>query len=46
MKCTAANMAKASFVTTGILSGVTNMFEVFQDKKNWPRHYMMLEPMQ
>ena len=33
MKCTAANMAKASFVTTGILSGVTNMFEVFQDKK-------------
>lgn len=33
MKCTAANMAKASFVTTGIVSGVTNMFEVFQDKK-------------
>lgn len=33
MKCTAANMAKASLVTTGIVSGVTNMFEVFQDKK-------------
>lgn len=33
MKCSAANMAKASFVTTGIVSGVTNMFEVFQDKK-------------
>ena len=33
MKCTAVNMAKASFVTTGIVSGVTNMFEVFQDKK-------------
>lgn len=33
MKCTATNMAKASFVTTGIVSGVTNMFDVFQDKK-------------
>ncbi len=33
MKCSAANMAKASFVTTGIVSGVTNMFDVFQDKK-------------
>lgn len=33
MKCSAANMAKASFVTTGIVSGVTNMFAVFQDKK-------------
>ena len=33
MKCAAANMAKASFVTTGIVSGITNMFEVFQDKK-------------
>ena len=34
MKCSAANMAKASFVTTGIVSGVTNLFEVFQDKKD------------
>lgn len=33
MRCSAANMAKASFVTTGIVSGVTNMFAVFQDKK-------------
>ena len=33
MKCTASNMAKASFVTTGIVSGVTNMFDVFQDRK-------------
>ncbi|SFU57335.1 hypothetical protein [Butyrivibrio sp. M55] len=33
MKCSATNMAKASFVTTGIASGVTNMFDVFQDKK-------------
>lgn len=34
MKCTAKSMAKASFVTTGIVSGITNMFEVFKDKKN------------
>ena len=33
MKCSATNMAKASFVTTGIVSGVSNMFMVFQDKK-------------
>lgn len=33
MKCSAANMAKASFVTSGIVSGVINMFEVFQDQK-------------
>lgn len=33
MKCTATNMAKASFVTTGFVSGVTNMFEVFKDEK-------------
>lgn len=33
MKCSAANMAKASFVTTGVVSGITNMFAVFQDKK-------------
>ncbi len=33
MKCSAANMAKASFVSTGIVSGVSNMFAVFQDKK-------------
>ena len=33
MKCSAENMAKASFITTGIVSGVTNMFEVFKDNK-------------
>lgn len=33
MKCTVTSMAKASFVTTGIVSGVTNMFDVFQDRK-------------
>lgn len=33
MKASAANMAKASFVTTGIVSGVTNMLEVFRDEK-------------
>lgn len=33
MKSTAANMAKASIVTTGIISGITNMFEVFKDDK-------------
>ena len=33
MKATATNMAKASLVTTGIVSGITNMFEVFRDKK-------------
>lgn len=33
MKCTATSMAKASFVTTGIVSGITNMFEVFKDDK-------------
>ena len=33
MRCSAANMAKASLVTTGVVSGITNMFEVFQDKK-------------
>lgn len=32
-KCTAVNMAKASFVTTGIASGATNMLAVFKDKK-------------
>ena len=34
MQYSAANMAKASFVTTGIVSGITNMFEVFQDEKD------------
>lgn len=33
MRASAANMAKASFVTTGIVSGIVNMFEMFQDKK-------------
>lgn len=33
MKASAANMAKASFVTTGVLSGITNMFQVFRDEK-------------
>lgn len=33
MKCSAKNMAKASFITSGIVSGVNNMFEVFHDKK-------------
>lgn len=33
MKGTAANMAKANFVTTGVVSGITNMFEVFRDNK-------------
>lgn len=34
MKATAKNMAKASFVTTGLVSGITNMFEVFKEDKN------------
>lgn len=34
MKASATNMAKASFVTTGIVSGVTNMFEVFKNEKD------------
>ncbi|MBR4093672.1 MAG: hypothetical protein IKK32_07360 [Oscillospiraceae bacterium] len=34
MKASATNMAKASFVTSGIVSGVTNMFEVFRDEKS------------
>ena len=33
MKSSAVNMAKASFVTNGLASGITNMFAVFQDKK-------------
>ncbi len=35
MKCTAKNMAKASFVSAGIASGVTNMYEVFKDEKEF-----------
>jgi len=27
-------MAKANFVTTGVISGIANMFEVFRDKKS------------
>ncbi len=34
MKASAANMAKASFVTTGIVSGITNMAAVFKDQKS------------
>lgn len=33
MKCSAINMAKASFVTSGITSGVINMFKIFKDEK-------------
>jgi len=33
MKYTAASMAKASFLSTGLVSGITNMVSVFQDKK-------------
>ena len=33
LKATAANMAKASLITTGIISGVTNLFDVYNDKK-------------
>lgn len=34
VKLTAANMAKASFVTAGVISGITNMFDVFRDEKS------------
>ena len=34
MKASAANMAKASFVTTGIVSGTINMFAVLKDEKS------------
>lgn len=34
MKSSAVNMAKASFVTTGIVSGITNMCQIFKDEKN------------
>ncbi|SKC04676.1 hypothetical protein SAMN06296386_11576 [Lachnospiraceae bacterium] len=33
MKANAVNMAKASFVTTGIVSGISNMAAVFTDQK-------------
>ena len=33
MKVSAKNMAAASMVTSGIVSGVTNMFSVFKDEK-------------
>ena len=35
MKCSTVNMAKASFVTSGIVSGITNMINVFQGKKEF-----------
>ncbi|WP_026519979.1 hypothetical protein [Butyrivibrio sp. FCS006] len=34
MKANATNMAKASFVTTGIVSGISNMVAVFKDEKS------------
>lgn len=34
MKASASNMAKASFITTGIVSGIANLCEVFKDKKD------------
>ena len=34
MKASAVNMAKASFVTTGIVSGISNMAAVLQDQKS------------
>ncbi len=34
MKANAANMAKASFVTTGIVSGISNMAAVLKDEKS------------
>lgn len=34
MGCTASNMAKASFVTAGVVSGISNMFQVFGDDKD------------
>ena len=34
MRCTAASMAKASFVTTGVISGISNMMQVYKDEKN------------
>lgn len=33
MACTAKNMAAASMVTTGIVSGIKNLFAVFRDEK-------------
>lgn len=33
MKVTAVNMAAANAVTSGIISGVTNMFQVYKDEK-------------
>ena len=33
MKTTATNAAAASMVTSGVVSGVTNMFSVFSDEK-------------
>ena len=34
MKTTATNMAKASFVTTGVISAINNMVHLFRDEKN------------
>ena len=33
MKASAVNMAKASFVTTGVVSGITNLMAFFKDEK-------------
>ena len=33
MKTSAVNMAAASMLTSGVVSGITNMFDVFKDKK-------------
>jgi hypothetical protein len=34
MKASASNMAKAGFITTGVVSGIINMFEVYKDEKS------------
>lgn len=34
MAVTSKNMAKASFVTTGVVSGISNLFQVFSDRKD------------
>lgn len=34
MKVTASSMAKASFITTGVISGISNMFQLFRNDKD------------
>lgn len=34
MKVTAGSMAKASFATTGVISGISNMFQLFRNDKD------------